>query len=84
MLLICIKVSSLKWSKSVVYILGLSLLFITINLIMLNLFNNTVYTIAGLISSIICTVVYFKILQNLLGISILTKMKLLIANKKTS
>lgn len=84
MLFICYKVSSLKWAKSIVYILGLSLLFITINIIMLSLFNNTIYIIAGLISSIICTLIYFKILQNLLGISLLNKLKSLINNKKTA
>ena len=75
MLFICNNVSGLKWSKTIFKILGVSFLFIIINLLMLNYLNITMYTITGLISSIICSAIYFKILQNLLGISLLTKLK---------
>jgi PST family polysaccharide transporter len=83
MLFICHNVSSLKWSKSIFNILGLSLLFIAINILMLSLLNYIIYIIAGLIGSMICTVIYVKILQNLLGISLLNKLKSFITIKRS-
>lgn len=81
MLFLCKKVNGLIWDNKIFYILGLSTLFITINLIMLNFLNITAYTISSLIISLICALIYFKILQSLLQISIIAKVKSIVVNK---